>query len=796
MNGQQYKTIIFTTLLLLVIIVFSGCSSTSSLEDGEQLFTGLKPIDYHEAEGEEHLSTTKEEIEAALATAPNGALFGSSYYRTPFPYGLWIWNAYSQKKGAVAKWLVNSFGKAPVLMSNVNPTLRASVATSVLENNGYFNGNITYDTVEGKPSTTKTDSVLRPRTAKIQYHVNFGHLYTLDSISYTNYPQESFDKIVKTKSLLKSGDPFSISNLENERLRIYNLLRNHGYFYYQPSHTTFLADTVMVPGKVQLQVHLADSLPENVMKKWVIGTTTVQIKREFREQITDSLQRRFLKIRYSGKKPPIRPRVILADTKLRPGMLFSQDVYQESFNRLTSNGVYSSVDISFVPRKNEDGTYVCLPDTIEDKDGETRAGAGILDMTINTTLDKPYDITFEIDAMGKTSGRLGPGISVGLTKRNAFHGGERFTVSAGANYEFQLDGDQDMGNSYDFSLSAGIEFPRLLLPNIGKKRRRWYTTPATLVNASAETIRRASFFNRNILSAEFTYVFQPTECSIHRLSPLIITYGRTSHLSENYLKKIQNSAISQISIRDELTPKLRYTYTYSSPRNSVNPIFMQITASEAGNITNLFYTAFSDKKYGDKGKKLFATPFSQFFKLETEFRKTWNLSEKSSLVLHVYGGVMSAYGNNEAAPFSEHFYIGGANDLRGFSMRNIGPGEVHFDDNNTAYLMHIGDSKFVVNIEYRPHIFGSLYGAFFMDMGNVWHLRHSVREKYKEAGYGDPAKKDIGIDIGAGIRYDLDFFVLRLDWGFAIHNPYSSGFFNSGRFGKSQVLNFAIGYPF
>lgn len=795
--NKYYKYIFIRTFILVIVTsVTIGCSTTSSLEDGEQLFIGLKPIDYSDGEGNSHLDATKTEIEAALATAPNGALFGSSYYRTPFPYGLWIWNAYSQSNSAVAKWFVNSFGKAPVLMSNVNPALRASIATSVLENNGYFNGNITYDIQEGEPTTTKTDSIPRPRTAKIQYHVDFGHLYTLDSIWFTNYPQDIYNKIATSQTMLKSGNPFSISDLENERMRIYNLLRNKGYYYYQPSHTTFFADTIMNPGKVQLQVHLMDSLSENVMRKWIIGSTTVQIKREFREQLTDSLQRRFLTIRYNGKRPPIRPRVILADTKLRPGMLFSQESYQESMNRLTSKGIYSSVDISFVPRKKADGSYATLPDTISDRDGESRIGAGILDMTITSILDKPYDFVFEANAIGKTSGRLGPGVSIGLTKRNAFHGGEIMNITAGANYEFQVGGDQDMGNSYDFSLSANVEFPRLLLPALIKKRRRWFTTPSTLINVSAETIRRASFFNRNILSAEFTYIFQPSESSVHKFSPLIVTYGKTSNLSEAYINKIGSSAVSMMAIQDELTPKLRYTYIYSSPQRKINPIYMQFTVSEAGNITNLLYTSFTKKKLNEKGKKLFSTPFSQFVKFEADFRKTWDLPNKSSFVLHFYGGILSAYGNNEMAPFAEQFYIGGANDLRGFSMRSLGPGEVHFTDNNTAYLMHTGDSKLVLNLEYRPHLFGSLYGALFMDMGNVWCLRHSVRENYKECGFGDPAKKDIGIDVGLGLRYDLDFFVLRLDWGFAIHNPYSSGFFNCGKFHKAQVLNFAIGYPF
>jgi outer membrane translocation and assembly module TamA len=778
------------------VMIIYGCSTTSSLEDGDVLYTGLKATDYNNYEKNDHQSNVEEEVEAALATAPNGALFGSSYYRTPFPYGLWIWNAFSKKEGVVSKWLVNSFGKAPVLMSNVNPVLRAQVAKNVLQNNGYFNGDVTFDTFMGKPETTNNDTVKRPRTAKIQYHVNFGDLYMLDSIDYINFSPDVYNKITSSDMLIKRGNPFSIATLDNERTRISNLLKNKGYYYYQPSYITFFADTFMVPKKVQLRVMQLDSLPENVTRKWIIGKTDVMIKKEFREQLTDSLQRRFLTIHFNGKRPPIRPRIILADTKLRPGMLYSQDSCQESLNNLTSKGVFSSVDISFKPRVNPDGTYVSVPDTVSMRDGEVRAGAGILDMTVNATLDKPYDFVFEADAMGKTSGRIGPGVSIGLTKRNAFHGGEILNINAGANYEFQVGGEQDMGNSYDFSLGASLALPRLLLPKLWKKRKRWYTTPSTLINVSGEMIRRASFFNREILSSEFTYIFQPSERSVHKLSPLIVTYGRTSNISDTYIEKIRNSATSIVALNDELTPKIRYTYTYSSAKDVKSPIYWQFTVSEAGNITDLLHSTFSGKRLNEKGKKILSTPFSQFLKFETEFRKTWFVGEKSSFVFHFYGGIMSAYGNNTEAPFAEQFYIGGANDLRGFSMRSIGPGEVHFTETNMAYLFHTGDTKVVLNAEYRPHLFGSLYAALFVDIGNVWSLRHSVREESKEAGLGDPAKKDVGVDVGLGIRYDLDFFVLRLDWGFAIHNPYTSGFVNCGSFRKAQVLNFAIGYPF
>ena len=247
-----------------------------------------------------------------------------------------------------------------------------------------------------------------------------------------------------------------------------------------------------------------------------------------------------------------------------------------------------------------------------------------------------------------------------------------------------------------------------------------------------------------------------------------------------------------------MTPKIRYTYTYNSPKAYRNPIFFQGTVSEAGNICDLGSTVFAGKKLNDKGKKLFGTAFSQFLKFEADIKKTWTiggLGSKSSFVVHFYGGILTAYGNSTWAPFSEQFYIGGVNDLRGFTMRSVGPGNVHYDNRTLAYLEHNGDTKAILNLEYRPHLFGSLFGAIFVDAGNVWHLRHSSREYYIDKGDGDPAKKDVALDAGVGLRYDLDFFVIRIDWGFALHSPYESGFFKK-KFRNAQVLNFAIGYPF
>ena len=175
---------------------------------------------------------------------------------------------------------------------------------------------------------------------------------------------------------------------------------------------------------------------------------------------------------------------------------------------------------------------------------------------------------------------------------------------------------------------------------------------------------------------------------------------------------------------------------------------------------------------------MFRNRYAQFLKLETEVVKTWRLSDHSSLVGHVGMGAMWAYGNSTEAPYSEQFYVGGANSIRAFSVRSVGPGAYH--DPASAriyYLDQTGDIRFLANLEYRPRLIGNLYGALFLDAGNVWTMRKDSRSQ-------------------AVLRYDMDFLVIRLDWGVGLHVPYKSGFYNVGKFRDSQSIHFAIGYPF
>ena len=450
------------TELLALLLLLSSCSMTKGIPEDDQLFTGLKKtvyVDDREDQYSEHLANTKDEVEAALATVPNGSLFGSSYYTVPWSWHLWVYNRFSGKKSGFARWMTKSFGKPPVLMSQVNPALRTSVARSVLHNNGYLRGDVTYEIVPQK----------NPKKSKIRYSVQLDSLFTLDSVAYVNFP-DTLQQLVdstNSESLIMPGKAFSVASLDGERSRISSLFRNNGYFYYAPAFASYLADTFQVAGKTQMRFQLADGIPDEALSKWYIGKMDISFRKTAREQLNDSIRRRHLTLHFNGRKSPIRPSVVLKNLRLFPRRLYSYDNYLESSANLNATGVFSSTDFQFKPR----------PDT------------DTLDLLINCVFDKPYDFYVETNFNGRSNGRYGPELKLGVTRRNAFKGAEKLDVNLHGSYEWQRGGGVSL-STYQYGADASIEFPRIIAPFYNSdrirrnrdgrpRRRRFYTTPTT-----------------------------------------------------------------------------------------------------------------------------------------------------------------------------------------------------------------------------------------------------------------------------------------------------------------------------
>ncbi len=779
---------------VVLMVAVAACSTTSALPDGEKLFIGLKPTQYTNYEKNDHFAQTKEEMDVVLATKPNGSLFGSSSIRSPLPIGLWIWNAFSRDSTGFSRWMVKAFGKQPVLMSKVNPQLHALVGENTLKKRGYFDGKVDFEIIDQK----------HPKKQKVAYSVDLGRLWTLDSISYHNFPA-STDSLMEAnmdETYLHRGDPFDVAALENERQRIAQLFRDNGYYFYEKNYSSFLADTLANRGKVRLQLHVANNLDKRALRQWKIGKVDISLRNRMGEQLDSVRHFRHYKnfsLYYNGKRPPIRMAAFLNGMKLRSGQLYNQSTVQESLKKLSATGLFTRTNFTFTPRDTTDSCRT-------------------LDLKLDCTFDKPYDFYVEAYAKGKTSGKLGPEIIVGLTRRNAFRGGELLNVNVHGSYEWQTghsaEGSKTKLNSYSYGAEVSLTFPRIFNPlrmslrkriararkkgKTGSLRRvRYFDTPTTTIKASTNVVNRPEYFKRHAVTGELRYNWRTSEQSSFEFSPLTLTYEYNTNVTDKYIDLLIEHPYLATTMNNRFIPKMSFSYSYHSPANYRNPISWWTTVSESANLLSLGYMV-AGRKWSEHGKEMFKNPYAQFLKIETNLTKIWSIGEKSTLAAHVGGGVIWSYGNSTFAPYSEQFYVGGANSIRAFNARAIGPGKYKSEKKTWSYVEQVGDVKFQANLEYRPHLVGSLYGALFLDVGNVWLLDNYMEQDDTSFKFGDMFKQ-MAVGTGIGLRYDVGFFILRLDWGIGLHVPYEtgrSGFYNIRHFKDAQALHLAIGLPF
>lgn len=816
---------------LLFCLLLSACSITENLPEGEKLYRGIKSIDYDgepreqakkQEEGvitaladayttvegllsgdasamkseqmdeealrdslrrasrkeQEAYDAAKEEVEAVLSYAPNGALMGSSFITHPFPIKLLIYNKYAGSKRRFGKWMFNTFAAKPVLISNVNPRMRTVVAKNTLRSRGYFRAQTSYEVLPDARDTLKE---------RVRYAIHPGPLYHLDSVSYVNFPH-TIDSVMRRnggRPLLRRGDPFSVVTLENERSRIVKALREQGYYYQRNEHISFRADTLQTPMKVKLQVQPSPTAPKEAMKPYYIGNTRVNIYKHGDRRIVDSLTMRGgFSFGYSrpADKPLLKPRTIWRSMMFHRGDLYRQSLNDLMQDGLASMNIFSSVRINYVPRQNKEGA----DDT--------------LDIVVNATLDKPYDAEFQGNITGKISGQVGPGASFSFSKHNAFRDAETLTFKAWGSYEWQTgantEGRSSLLNSYEYGLSGSLSYPRFRFfgLGLGRKLSRRYVS-STAIDLQARWQNRAGFFGRVSWSGGVNYTLQHKRNIKHEFSPLTITYDQLLHSTARFDSIVAANPALYVSMRDQFVPSMSYTFSWAgSPKH---PSSLVLSLKEASAVVSSIY-AICGEPYSQEGKKLLGVPFAQFVKGAVQYTRQVPLTRRSQLAMRAFGGIVYSYGNAKVAPYSELFSVGGANSIRAFGMRTIGPGSYHPKRSQYSYIDQMGDLKLEANIEYRFPIIGKLQGATFIDAGNVWLLRESESQQGGKFSFKDFGKQ-IALGTGVGIRYDLDFLVLRFDLGIGIHAPYDTGkrgYYNMPSFGKSLGYHLAIGYPF
>ncbi|MDE7427351.1 MAG: BamA/TamA family outer membrane protein [Muribaculaceae bacterium] len=754
---------------LLALLITGACSTTRRIPEGELLYTGVKKINIaRDADSARIATGITEAIDEAVDVAPNNYL-SIIKWRYPFPLGLWVYNNWPNPEKGFRHWLYEKLVEEPVLVSDVRPEVRTRMITEILDNNGYFSGTATYELVHPR----------NKKKAAIVYNINPGRPYPIDSIRLlpdTTALNRKIDSLARLDSYLTSPGRYSADSLNAARTRITNRLRNMGYYFFRPDYIEYLADSIAEPGHIQMQMVMASNTPRFSQQPYRVGNVYMTVNRSQGGGTPDTTQLRNTQL-IQMMPSRLRHQLIPECITFRKGRLFSVRNMDRTQAYLSRLGIFSGINIEAFP--------------------DTTAVQPTLDVYINATLDVPLEASIEANASYKSNSYLGPGLTLGVSNKNLFGGGEQLNVSLTGSYEWQTGSgggrNRSIFNSYEVGLTASLAFPRLLAPKFIPRRRAQLNWTRFTINA--DLLNRPHYFKMAQFNLSASYDWRLNRYATSTYTPFKLTYTNLMHTTADFDSIMAANPAVALSFQSQFIPQMLYTYNYSRLYGRDNTLDWTFTVQEAGNLFWCIYEA-----CGKKGeKKLFNTPFSQFVKGSTQLVYGRRLGGDNWLVSRVAVGAAHAYANSSVVPYAEQFYVGGANSIRAFTVRSLGPGSYRAPaGKDDDYFDQTGTFKFEANVEFRFPIYGPLHGAVFVDTGNVWLLKEDPQ---RPGGLlrGSTFFKDLALGTGAGLRFDIGMLVLRGDLGIGIHAPYETsrhGYYNMESFKKSLAFHLAIGYPF
>ena len=743
------------------MLILSSCSTTKLVEKDEMLYTGVKSVVYEYPDSVD--STVKEQIEEAVNVKPN------KYTITPsirIPVGLWVYNHWNPEAKGLKGWLYSKLVEEPVLVSDVRPEVRTKMIDEILDDNGYFSGTSSFSLNQGK----------NKKKASITYTIASGPTYRLDSIYLlpdTCRLYHLIDSVALKDKYLKKGMRYCTDSLSIVRNRITNAVRNRGFYYFRPEYIEYLADSINNRRNISLKLCISSSAPKEGLQEFRTGKVTVITRRYQGGGVPDTISTSRGTI-IQMKPSKLRKEIIPECVTLRKGRAFSVRQLETTHTRLSRLGIFNSVSMEVKP--------------------DSLAPNPTLDVVIDCTFDSPLETSFEIGAAYKSNNYIGPGASFNVTNKNLFGGGEQLTVGLNGSYEWQTgSGSSSLLNSYEVGINSSLSFPRLIAPKFIPRRNRnlnW-----TRFSLNADLLNRPHYFKMAEFEAAVTYDWYPSRRSSSSFTPIKFTYTKLIETTAAFDSIVENNRAIAQSFRSQYIPQVLYSYTYSRTFAKKNTIKFNLSVQEAGNIFWCIYEAAGKKEE----KTLFGTPFSQFVKGSVQLVYDRLLFGNHHLVMRAFTGAAHAYGNSSQVPYSEQFYVGGANSIRAFTVRSIGPGSYRVaEETANGYFDQTGTFKFETNVEYRFPLYGPLGGALFVDAGNVWLLKDDA-DRPGGTLNGSRFFKDLALGTGLGLRFDIGMIVVRGDLGIGLHAPYDtgkSGYFNMESFGKSLAFHLAIGYPF
>ena len=732
-------------ILTAVVLMLAACAETKFVPDGSYLLDRVSLT----VEGGDYGDLNAGRLRGYVRQQHNARWF--SVAKLPLM-------TYSMAGRDSAKWvnrLLKNIGEAPVVYDSLLAVQTCNDLQQMLRNNGYLDGKVEL-WVRTKGKKLKADYRLFP-----------GQAYTLGTVHYDIRGLADADAAALADRQtwgLQTGQQFVVDRLDQERKRMTQWLADRGYYRFHKEFIRFQADTTGTGGKVNLKLTLsADKTAE--------GRDTMHTRYKVRH------------VSYESGNPQdtaihLRHGVLTESTYIKENGYYSGSDLQNTYNHFGRLGAVRYTNISFA----------------------NVADTALLDCHIQLQTNKPSTLSFQPEGTN-TAGDLGAAATLTYQNRNLFRGAENLTVELRGAYE-AIKGLEGYSNQdfVEYSLETRLKFPRFIMPFLSYDTRR-------KVNATSEVslmydLQDRPEFHRRLLSAVWRYRWAPAGRNWqYQLDMLDLNYvfmpWISSTFQQMYLDDVSSrNAILRYNYQDLFITKIRFGFAYN---NGVTALKTNIETS--GNVLNAATSLFGASTNELGQNRVFNIAYAQYVKGDIDFTRYLRLDYTNQLVFHIGLGIAYPYGNSRLLPFEKRYFSGGANSVRGWSVRGLGPGKYKGHDGRIDFINQTGDMKLDLNLEYRTHLFWKLDGALFVDAGNIWTLR-----SYEDQPGGQFTLKDlpnqIAVGYGMGFRFNFDYFIVRFDLGMKAVNP---AYEEEGeehfpvihpRLSRDFAFHFAVGLPF
>lgn len=777
------NTVIKYLLAIILLFSISSCSVNKYLSSDDHLIRNYKiSVDPKTPE------ISNSELRTLIVPKPNSRFLF-------FRFQLWTHLRYKAKQTKFNSWLNKHFGEEPVLYSENKTKVITRKMERYLNNIGFFNSKVTYSTN------------LRNKRASIRFEITPAKPYIIDSIRY-----EVKDSLLNTffekdlsKTLLKKGDIYNAYTFDNERDRITLNLRNNGYYYFNRNYIQFLVDSNQMDHKLNVRLVINNvrkqdkrnpgKFIEEVHKRYFINDvtvfpeynpnntkgydTTVHVIEFWKD--TNTYKYDFL----YNDKVNILPSAFNSAIKIKPGKPYSVKAERSTYKRLFSYQIIQTANISYdttnVPKSDEPNHYY-------------------MNSRIQLKNSKLNLFSAEVEGTN-SSGDLGIRGNLVVLNKNIFKHVEVFRIRLKGGFEAQTisnaEGDDPgLFNTFEAGIDGTIFFPRFLSPIRFDKFNQQYQ-PITNLNFGFNYQRRPNY-SRNITNVDIGYTWSSSDKINHILTPININYVNISPTPsfDSILQHEPNPRLRE-QYSDHMIVGTKYSFIFNNQNvttlNHFN--YLRINLESSGNLLYGINSLFNSQKTDSGYYNILGIRYSQYIRASIDFRHYYYFhNNENSLVWRILLGAGVPYGNSEELPYEKGFYAGGANDMRGWIFKTLGPGDYSGD----SPYEKVGDIQIETNLEYRFPIYSFFKGAIFTDIGNIWTYAKSTTFPGGQF-YFNKFVSQLAVDAGFGFRFDFKILIFRIDVATPMRNPaYPEG--ERWRIGYIQpvdfVWNFGIGYPF